>query len=167
MGTEALISLAWTGEISSPIVASGYVRSRIGDTYMWPKLKISDTEMIGIRRASWHGEGDCQGGASEGRCSRVDIHLHPAEDPPPQPKRWTLSLAISDDRVTDEIFVELLEELRLRRLTARSSLRFLPDPTTPIFNDPEPLDGIDSEPLRNGPMTGDISKAWLVARRRF
>lgn len=166
MGTEALISLAWKGEISSPIVASGYVRSRIGDTYMWPKLKISDTEMIGIRRASWHGEGDRQTGESESKHSGTDPRFHP-DKPSPPPKRWTLSMVMSDDQVTDEVFIELLEELRSRRSTARSIFRFLPDPATPIYNDPEPLDEINNDQLCIDPATGDIPKAWLTARRTF
>ncbi|KAF9453878.1 hypothetical protein P691DRAFT_564103 [Macrolepiota fuliginosa MF-IS2] len=174
MGTEALISLAWTGEISSPIVVSGYVPSRIGDTYMWPKLKISDTT---VRRGSWAGIDSGEGGSGEGG-SNGDKQQEPgswfypghSSSHCPRPRRWTLASAISDDQITDESLVEFLEELRLHRLRSneRSVSRFLlHDPSSPSDEAPTCRlpGGTDISLQPNNGISDDVSKAWSTARR--
>lgn len=174
MGTEALISLAWTGEISSPIAALGYAPSRVGDTYMWPKLRISDAEVVPKRRASWPrkcGEQEIKRGHENIEQSRKS----PSRNSPRlkfQSERWTLANAISDDQVSDETLVELLEELRLRRLRSneRSAFRFLPELVTPAEETP---DHIDIEPPRGAGVASrasdavpeNMTKAWSSARR--
>lgn len=168
IGTEALISLAWTGEISSPIVISGYVPSRVGDTYIWPKLKISDAEVTASRRASWPsaGQGDGCGdrpGGQEPHFQSDSLSSHHSES-----RRWTLANAISDDRMTDESLVELLEELRLRRLrsTERSTFRFSLNPPTPTSEAPIHSDSeLDISSPSQTTISDDISKKWTTARR--
>ncbi|KAJ3570631.1 hypothetical protein NP233_g4272 [Leucocoprinus birnbaumii] len=174
MGTEALISLAWRGEISSPIAASGYAPSRIGDTYMWPKLRISDTQVAPNRRASWPVKCD------ERRVELGDKITPRSQQSPPgvsaqsnfKADRWTLANAISDDQVTDETLVELLEELRLRRLrsTERFAFGFSSDPITPAEDtpgclDPGSPDGTNTSPRAPDSVPEDIAKAWSSARR--
>ncbi|XP_006454291.1 hypothetical protein AGABI2DRAFT_175897 [Agaricus bisporus var. bisporus H97] len=166
VGTEAVISLAWTGELSFPIVASGRAPSRIGAMLMWPKVKISDAEMAVTRRASWHGP--C-GGSDRSERTRNN-HLEETVARPFRHKRWTLADAIADHGVTNEELVELLEKLRLCFLcSAERSFHSLdPDAQTLVSGsstkgDPSLLMTDDHFSI----LAVDESKAWSSARRIF
>lgn len=135
---------------------------------MWPKLRISDAEMITTRRASWPGTDDVQGDNFEAKNSEQIRQPH-SDKSPTLPKRWTLADAISDDEVTDEKLVELLEELRLRRPrpTERSTSRFFSDVQTPTMDTPTHCD-IEPNDMFPSPQTtipDDVSKDWSTARR--
>lgn len=139
---------------------------------MWPKVKLSDVEMVATRRASWHGPCGDQANRYGGEYGERTRYSHSEETlaQPSRHKRWTLADAISDRGVTNEELVELLEKLRLCFLcSAERSFHKLDIATQTL---------VSASSTQGGPnllgtndhfsiLAVDESKAWSSARRIF
>ncbi|KAJ7292983.1 hypothetical protein C8J57DRAFT_1210655 [Mycena rebaudengoi] len=164
--THALVSLAWTGQIPSALGSSDYAPSSIGSNF-FVSTKSS-------RRSTWslvEGEEDDTFQNSP-ISSRPRLH----EQCPPfpgRPRRWTLSLAtaITDDELTDEMFMESVEQMRAKGRFWESARNLdspllpqspvAPQITSAILN-PSPPRLQRALPCLSDP---HLSATWQAARR--
>ncbi|KAF9486403.1 hypothetical protein BDN70DRAFT_10590 [Pholiota conissans] len=167
--TDALVSLAWTGETLSPIKSSEIVI-----------LKHEDSRTSSPRRSP------------PGSISNIDASQFPFPTPPLNAKRsvlrkqrdlenvsspptrpWTFAMAITDDRITDEKLVDDLEDMRIKDVI-NDSIASDPYPLglgPPPFYQTQLYDSYAEYPLQAGEAVQEdafpVDPTWNAARQVF
>ncbi|KAF9056026.1 hypothetical protein BJ165DRAFT_1606270 [Panaeolus papilionaceus] len=154
--TDALVSLAWTGEVASPTRNTAFF---LGEAQDLPQTPTSEPTSPPSESSD-----------SNTAASPVRSILR-RKDPSAtklilaQPRPWTLALAITNDGITDEKLVSDLEELRIKSRSANEKL----DPF-PLGLGPPPqfasqlYDSFKEYPLEAGEQDEFQDQSWSVAR---
>ncbi|KAK0209014.1 hypothetical protein DFS33DRAFT_1380501 [Desarmillaria ectypa] len=120
--TDALVSLAWTGEF--PSSASLNANSTMGNTFFYSSMGIATTSLKNGWKSTWSFSGaraDDWDDAAEDRDTPVVSPPIAAPLLSPQYRRdptkghrrcWTLAMAITDDGISDEMLIDELERMR-------------------------------------------------------
>jgi len=139
--TDALARLAWTGEFLSP---SNDVSRSVDDAFLRPRAELG-------RHSSWRSTWSSpEDDSEEFNQSPLELALESPIDPVslrpilfrrcPSPnrrkcKRWTLSLAIADEELTDEALIDEFEKMRRRSRIWEWEWRRNPDsPSSPPYD---------------------------------
>ncbi|PPQ99534.1 hypothetical protein CVT24_005324 [Panaeolus cyanescens] len=153
--TDALVSLAWTGEVSPPTRHTLYC---LNERQEFPQSL--DGELISHMSES----SDSHNAVSSARLLRRK-ESSPTKPALAQPRPWTLALAITNDEITDEKLVRDLEELRIKTKSATE----IPD-LFPLGLGPPPqfasqlYDSFKEYPLEAGEQEEFQDQSWSVAR---
>ncbi|KAJ7204358.1 hypothetical protein GGX14DRAFT_460160 [Mycena pura] len=108
ISTHALVSLAWTGQIPSSIPSSHFALSSVPSS---SGLSTPASASLGsARRSTWSEE-------DEDTFKNSPTYPEPRvrrgrSSPGGRTRRWTLAMAITDDEMTDEMFVDEVESMR-------------------------------------------------------
>ncbi|KIM47680.1 hypothetical protein M413DRAFT_439346 [Hebeloma cylindrosporum] len=167
--TDALVSLAWTGEALSPIRSSDILFSESNGSSWSPSIESRPTSVIAVQEASLH----LRPRLSTSNSSKRRSVLRKAKEADvQQPSRpWTLAMAIADDGLTDENFVDDLENMRIKGEPGGLPP---PDPhplglCPPPFYQTQLLDSYAEYPLQPDELEQDsnspLDSSWTSARQ--
>ncbi|KAK0466250.1 uncharacterized protein EV420DRAFT_818035 [Desarmillaria tabescens] len=120
--TDALVSLAWTGEF--PSSASVNAKSSMGDTFFYSSMGIATTSLKNGWKSTWSFSGERADDWDDTTEDNDMVVMSPPVAVPllsPQyrgeptkghRRRWTLAMAITDDGISDEMLMDELERMR-------------------------------------------------------
>ncbi|KAJ6502640.1 hypothetical protein DFH09DRAFT_296360 [Mycena vulgaris] len=163
--THALVSLAWTGQIPSSIGSSYFALSSVGSNFTHPTP--GGSSLGSARRSTWSDE-------DEDTCGNSPISSRPQNrrsSAVGRTRRWTLAMAITNDEISDEMFVDEVERMRTRGKfwEARKSLDSPSSPRSPsdLFTDSSTISTLPPQLRRALPCLSDplLSATWQTARR--
>jgi hypothetical protein len=171
MDTDALVSLAWTGEALSPIrsldTSSSESHGGSSSTY----IESRPTSIVAVQEATPRPH--LRPELSTSNPTRRRSVLRKAKEAGiQQPSRpWSLAMAIADDGISDERFVDDLENMRIKQ----EAYKFpSPDPhrlglCSPPFYQAQLLDSYAEYPLQPDELEQDsnppLDSSWTSARQ--
>ncbi|KAF9566935.1 hypothetical protein CPC08DRAFT_703534 [Agrocybe pediades] len=164
--TDALVSLAWTGEIKSTLKASEVL---LPGSEGHPSFMSSSPTLLSRITSSE----DITSITSPSEKRPAVLRKQKDEDiKRPQPRPWTLAMAITDDGVSDEKLVEDLEAMRIK---AKVSDSVIPDPhpfgisLSPPSYSSQFFDSFAEYPLQPDEVMQDLpspsDQSWGAARQ--
>ncbi|KAF8900787.1 hypothetical protein CPB85DRAFT_1324908 [Mucidula mucida] len=116
--TDALVSLAWTGEFPSQSSPVEPPKTSIGDTFFHSSMGIASTSL----RSGWKSTWSLSGSADDDEDGSPDclqtlgvqaqLPRRPRDPKHGHRRRWTLAMAIMDDGISDETLLDELEKMR-------------------------------------------------------
>ena len=169
MGTDALVSLAWTGEALSSVSSPDAFFSESHGGSSSPYIESRSTSVIAAQEANprLHLRPELSTSNSSRRRSVFRKSKEAGIQQPSRP--WTLAMAITDDGITDESFVDDLENMRIKQEAGKLPS---PDPrslglcTPPSY---QLLDSYTEYPLQPHELEQDsnppLDSSWTSARQ--
>lgn len=123
--TTALVSLAWTGEATSPVRSSEFVLQ--GNRTPSKILSLHDSPPLSIINAETPPEIKTKQPPLNSKRSTLQKAREPDNHIQSPSRPWTLAMAITDDGITDEKLVNDLEEMRIKEVPVSGPFDLTPE----------------------------------------